>query len=158
MTGHQQLYEVASFIDTLVPRLAGSQVEYRKHYKNSQTNKMDFYLEFYKNPFMVTADSTEADLIATIRISLMDYVKEKDIRSTGEAVSRYLAMGIFSLLGGNERVGVFGADCQVTERSSGSIVYGFSFGGLSPTGLDRRQALRSATHRSVDRLHEHQGW
>ena len=51
---------------------------------------------------------------------------------------------------GNKRFGVFGAACEVTEKRSGKIVYDFSFQGISTKELSRREALKSATERSVE--------
>ena len=149
-TGQQVKYELPSFTDTLEHRLEGEKV-WLRNYISRNPGGYDHYIDdTYQNPF-VLADSIEADLVAIIRISMLDYMKLKDIQSTDETFGDFVTIGDVSLLGGNRRVGVFAADCEITDVRTNSVVHDFSSAGLSAKGgLNKRQALKHATEDSIE--------
>jgi hypothetical protein len=92
MTSLQAQYEVPSLLDTLAPRLVGEKVIWWEYFEKDGSE--NWFRHSYDNPFIVVADSLDADLVATIRIGMMDYEKKKDLRSTADQIQRYHAMGM----------------------------------------------------------------
>ena len=150
--GAQAQYEVPTLLSYVVPRLQPKRIEVRDYYVHPNSGVFTHSKDFHRNPFVLVPDSADADLFATVRISILDHLPERELQSATEAVGQFLAFGVLSLLGGNESRGVMGADCEIRDVETHELIHESAFGAISDRHLElsKRQALKLATERSVE--------
>lgn len=94
-TGQEAQYDLKPFRERIAERLKKKKVGAYLYYIKNHTE--DYVIDYFKNPFAVTQDSSEAAIIVRIKISVFDYAKLREIESTAEKIGKYVEFGAFPL-------------------------------------------------------------